>query len=103
MAKVYRPRVPSELAHRIEAVKGDVPFEVWVRRALGAELDRLDRLGGRVPYGQGEMSPRASGASEVRGLAKLAEQAHQIETRPVKSFRGRPVGPIPKKSQKKPE
>jgi hypothetical protein len=77
MAKVYRPRVPVELARRIDAVRGDVPFERWVARALEEKLGIEGSVAARqsgaevglsatVPFPSppaGLASPRASGAS----------------------------------------
>jgi hypothetical protein len=33
-----RPRIPEDLAERIDVARGDVPFERFVRRALEAAL-----------------------------------------------------------------
>lgn len=69
-----RPRLPLELADRIDVARGDVPFERWVRRALEAALDRLPHsvpVGPSVTDTSGPVSPTTE--QERRGLENIAE------------------------------
>jgi hypothetical protein len=36
-----RPRIPDDLAERIDALRGNTPFERWVREALQQKVDGL--------------------------------------------------------------
>jgi hypothetical protein len=54
-----RPRVPVELAKRIDGIRGQVPFERWVREALEAALSEakgppLGEQAGPGPVGSSE-------------------------------------------------
>lgn len=40
-----RPRVSEQLAARIDAVRGDIPFERWVNRVLEAHVAEAERSG----------------------------------------------------------
>lgn len=44
-----RPRVSEALADRIDAVRGDIPFERWVTRVLEAHVDAVEKQGGVPP------------------------------------------------------
>ena len=50
-----RPRLPADLAGRIDAVRGDVAFNRWVVRALEEALGA-----GSAPSDPGEVSPRVA-------------------------------------------
>lgn len=41
--KVRRPRIPEDLAKRIDGIRGDVPFERWVRRQIEEAVARAER------------------------------------------------------------
>ncbi len=42
-----RPRIREDLTERIDALRGDVPYEKWVNRALERDLERQERAAGR--------------------------------------------------------
>lgn len=70
-----RPRVPLDVAERIDLVRGDVPFERWVLRALEKALSEANGAKKREQAGPGPVSslegvrPAASSqASESSGL-----------------------------------
>jgi hypothetical protein len=41
-----RPRIPGDLAERVDVARGDVPFERWVRRAVEQALGTGGTPGG---------------------------------------------------------
>jgi hypothetical protein len=38
-----RPRIRPDLTDRIDAIRGDVPYEKWVNRALERDLERREK------------------------------------------------------------
>lgn len=66
-----RPRIPEDLADRIDELRGDVPFERFVRRTLEAALGeeapvRASRVEG-LPNDAPPVSPRAPTARQLAG------------------------------------
>jgi hypothetical protein len=49
-----RARVPSGLAERIDRIRGDEPFEHWVRHELEAAVLQRERALGLVSAQQGD-------------------------------------------------
>jgi hypothetical protein len=94
-----RPRISRELAERIDAVRGDVPFERWVRRALESALnDGAVHDGGRSvvrPVDEPAASSRTPRVSSQPGPSE-AEVADEIWGRgPVPRQAGFNIGPKP--------
>jgi hypothetical protein len=81
---VITVRLPDELRERIDAVRGDVPRERWVRRALEAALSEakgppLGKQAGPGPVGSSELvrpaaPPRAHESKPEVVLPKIAKR-----------------------------
>jgi hypothetical protein len=89
-----RPRIPVELSARIDAVRGDVPFERWVRRELEARVVLLEG----VAAGQ-------VGRSPAQHEVPLVQRAVSENEEPVRAQRAAvarapvedaPAAPLPR-------